>query len=57
MNSENPKKEDTSKQSDASDQKDLEESEYENTVPILTLEDDAVMLVEEDTGIDPYDTD
>jgi hypothetical protein len=57
MNSENPKKEDISKQSDDSDQKDLEESAYENTVPILTLEDDAVVLVEVDTGFDPYDTD
>jgi hypothetical protein len=57
MNSEKPKNEDTSKQSDAGDQKDLEESAYENTVPILTLEDDAVILVEEGTGIDPYDTD
>ena len=52
MNSEKPKKEDTSKQSDASDQKDLEESAYEKTVsiPTLTLEDDAVIIVEEDSG-------
>ena len=57
MNSEKPGKEDTSNQSDASDQQDLEESAYENTVPILTLEDDAVMLVEVDTGFDPYDAD
>ncbi len=57
MNSENPKKEDASKQSDVGDQKDLEESAFENTVPILTLEDDAVLPAEEDTGTDPYDTD
>ena len=47
MNSENPKKDDTSKQSADNDQ---EESAYENTVPTLTLKDDAVIIVDEDSG-------
>ena len=65
MNSDNPKKQDTSKRSFAgeaddcsTDQKDLEESACETTVRIstLTLEDDALPPAEEDIGTDPYDT-
>ena len=49
MNAEIPKKDDTSKQPEDNDQ---EESAHEKTVsiPTLTLEDDAVIIVEEDSG-------
>jgi hypothetical protein len=61
VNSDNPKKEETSKQSTAgeaaeyvADQKDSKKSEYESTVPILTLEEDAVPSDANDDGVDPY---
>ena len=61
MNSDNPKKEETSKQSTAgeaaeyvAEQKDSEESEHEPTVPILTLEEDAVLSDANDDGVDPH---
>jgi hypothetical protein len=63
MNSDNPKKQNASDSNDCSadkieaDPSELEDSECEPTVPILTLEDDSVAQAEKDNGSDPYNTD
>ena len=64
VNSDNPKKKGTTKQSTTgeaadyvADQEDSEESEYEPTVPILTLEEDALRSDVNDDGVDLYDKD
>ena len=64
MNSDARKKQSKLKDSDAkdaddrnSDQKGKDEFECEPTVPILTLEDDAVAQAEKDSGIEPYNSD
>jgi hypothetical protein len=48
---------DTPKLKDTSQKEDVAESECDPTVRILTLKDDGVSTVEENTGSDPYNSD
>ncbi len=60
MKSDNPKKQDPSDSNDCSANKkeaDPNEFDCEPTVPILTLERDAVSGAEKDDGSDPYNSD